>query len=123
MRVVAALCLVLCAACVLKKKKPPDAVVQFELFNSGGRTVTGALLRFDRELEGADHISEHGFSSLTLRMTPADTLRLENGKLYAGQGAHYKVRGVDGPPQLVEGRWIIDGRLDRKLERGEYDED
>ncbi len=79
-RVLATLAILLCAGCVLKKKPPPDAVVQFELFNRGGRAVTGALLRFDRELESADHISEHGFESITLRMTPADTLRLENGK-------------------------------------------
>jgi hypothetical protein len=115
--------LAICAGCVLKKKPPPEAVVQFELFNGGGRTVTGAVLRFDRELESADHISGHGFDSITLRMTPADTLRLEDGRLYRGQRAHYRVRGVDGPPKLVEGRWIVDGRLDRKLERGEYDED
>ena len=72
--------------------------------------MTGVLLRFDREIERADPIGERRFEELTLRIVPADTLRAEGGRLPVGERAVFAVRGVGGPPRLVEGRWIVDGR-------------
>ncbi|MEE8105600.1 MAG: hypothetical protein V3T86_08720 [Planctomycetota bacterium] len=96
------------------------ATVTIELFNRSGSPVTGALMRFDRELKRVDRSSSRGFPDVDLRMSPADTLRLSGGTLQPGETAHYEVEGVDGPPQLLEGRWIEGDAAGREFGRGEF---
>jgi hypothetical protein len=77
--------------------------------------VTGALLRFDRELERTDQISTWGFAERSLRMSPANTLRLEGGRLWPDESVTYDLAGAGGPPRLLAARWIVDGRIGREV--------
>lgn len=99
----------LSAGCGAPPKAPANPA-RITLENRSGTAVTGVLLRFDREIERADPVGERVFERLTLRLAPADTLRIEGGRLGAEQRVTFSVKGIDGPPRVVEGRWIIDGR-------------
>jgi len=97
-----------------------DSTISIELFNRSGAPVSGALMRFDRELKRVDRSSSNGFPDVDLRMSPADTLRLSGGTLQPGETVHYEIEGVGGPPQLVEGRWIEGDAAGREFGRGEF---
>ena len=107
------------AACGARELRNP---VRLTLINRTGAPVTGVLLRFDRDLAAADRVSAQGPADLELRLAPADTLRISGGELLPGSAATYLVRGKDGPPRLLEGRWLIGGRLGRPLDRAEWRE-
>jgi hypothetical protein len=109
---------VLLAACAGPEPANP---VRLTLTNRTGGFVTGALLRFDREIAGADRISTWAFDKTSLRLSPANTLRMEGGRLLPGQGVTYDVTGVEGPPRLLAARWIVDdpGRLGPELSEEE----
>jgi hypothetical protein len=79
------------------------------LVNRTGGEVTGAWLRFDREIASVDVVGEAAFADARLRISPADTLRLGGGRLGPGGRVRYELAGVGGPPRLLEGRWLVDG--------------
>ena len=89
--------------------------VRITLVNRSGAPVTGALLRFDRDIHRVDRLSRRGFEGARLRLDPPDTLRLEGGELEIEEAVTYEVIGVDGPPVLLEGRWLVDGEFGPKL--------
>lgn len=89
--------------------------VRLTLTNRSGRPVTGVMVRFDREISRADRVGEAGFARLTLRLSPADTLRAEEGRLPDGEAIALSVLGRGGPPRVREGRWIVEGRWGPKL--------
>ncbi len=91
------------------------------LTNRSKKTVTGALLRFDRDLSRVDRISSRGFPVLKLRLAPANALRLEGGTLRPGERAVYELVGDGGPPRPTDGRWLIDGRLGPRMMKDEFD--
>ncbi len=107
---------ILLAACSARELKNP---VRLTLTNRSGKTVTGALLRFDRELTRVDLVSDTGFARLKLRLAPANTLRLEDGALPPGGRATYEIFGLGGPPRLREARWLVHGRLGPRLTKDE----
>ena len=118
---IAALALFGMSGCALNTSRDAvNSTISIELFNRSGAPVSGALMRFDRELKRVDRSSSNGFPDVDLRMSPADTLRLSGGTLHPGETAHYEVEGVGGPPQLVEGRWIDGDAAGREFERGEF---
>ena len=83
--------------------------------------MTGALLRFDRELVRTDQVSAWGFEERSLRMSPANTLRLEGGRLWPGESVTYDIAGAGGSPRLLAARWIVDGRLGAELRGEEFE--
>ena len=89
------------------------------LTNRTGRPVTGALLRFDRELVTIDAVSKRRFSRHELRMSPADTLSLQGGTLERGARVAYALTGANGTPALLEGRWLVDGKVGPRFGKGE----
>jgi hypothetical protein len=106
----------LCVLCVFflpACSSPPKELgnpVRLTLKNRTNRSVTGVLLRFDREIKRVDNVSTtRALTRLTLRTAPADTLRAEGGSLQPGAEVVFEVLGRDGPPRPVEGRWIIAG--------------
>jgi len=89
--------------------------VRVTLTNRSGQKTTGVMLRFDREISRADRLGDAGFARLTLRLSPADTLRAEDGSLPAGGAVAFLVLGKAGPPKVLEARWIVQGRWGAKL--------
>ncbi len=108
---------ILLAACSARELKNP---VRLTLTNKSGKTVTGALLRFDRELTRVDLVSDAGFARLKLRIAPANTLRAERGVLRPDGRAVYEVTGEGGPPRILDGRWLIEGRLGPLMTKDEF---
>ena len=51
------------------------------------------------------------FARARLRIRPADTLNLGDGRLGPGESVSYEIAGVGGPPRVVEGRWLVDGAI------------
>lgn len=88
--------------------------IDLELENRTGGPVEGALLRFDRDLATVDRL-EGPFASAELRLAQADTVRLTGGVLPDGSAAVYWIAGRDGAPRLLDARWIVDGRLGRRI--------
>ena len=87
----------------------PGDPLELTLVNRTGGPVAGALLRFDGPLSRVDRLSRDGFSEIRLRVAPADTVRLEGGRLEPAQAATYEIAGVEGPPRLLDARWILEG--------------
>ena len=113
----AALLALVASSCSARELKNP---VRLTLTNRSGKTVTGVILRFDRELTRAERTSANGFISIKLRLAPSDTLRLEGGRLQPGGRTVYQVEGKDGPARPLDGRWLIDGRLGPLLTKDEF---
>jgi len=102
--------------------------VRLTLRNRTGTPVTGVLLRFDREIATVDPVgpAEAGdgdafvFARRRLRHHPADTLRLDRGVLAPGETVSYRIAGRDGPPRVLEARWLVgDGRYGARIGDGE----
>ena len=108
----------LMGACSARELENP---VRLTLTNHSERTVTGALLRFDRDLSRVDRVSSGGFSTLKLRLAPANALRLEGGSLRPGERAVYELEGDGGPPRPLDGRWLVHGRLGARMMKDEFD--
>ncbi|MHC4959555.1 MAG: hypothetical protein ACYTGN_14405 [Planctomycetota bacterium] len=91
--------------------EPPGNPVRLTLRNATERRVTGVLLRFDRPIRRVDNISatRDQLARITLRTSPADTLRAEGGSLQPGETVVFEILGKGGPPLPLDGRWIIDG--------------
>jgi hypothetical protein len=85
--------------------------VRLTLVNRTGGDVTGAWLRFDREIASFDRLGERRFDRARLRIRPADTLNLGDGRLGPGESVSYEIAGVGGPPRVVEGRWLVEGAI------------
>lgn len=107
--------------------------VRLTLRNRTGAPVTGVLLRFDREIATVDvaRVSGSGstgagdgdasvFARRRLRHHPADTLRLDRGVLAPGEAVSYRIAGRDGPPRVLEARWLVgEGRYGARIGDGE----
>jgi len=100
------------AGCGARELKNP---VRLTLTNRSGGVVTGAVLRFDRELARVDRVSGDGFADTRLRTSPANTLRLEGGVVGPSQAVVYELTGRDGPPVLEEGRWLVRGTVGPRI--------
>ena len=102
---------VVVAACSSAPPPPPPNPIRLTIVNRNQENVTGALLRFDRELRRVDRVSSLGIADIQLRLAPADTVRVEGEPLVTGGRSSYRIEGRDGSPRLVEARWLLDGRL------------
>jgi hypothetical protein len=114
----AVLAMLLVAACGSTPEPPPNPI-RLTIVNRHEENVTGALLRFDRELLRVDRVSTMGFREIQLRLAPADTVRVEGEPLVTGGRSSYRIEGRDGSPRLLEARWLLDGRLGPVIDPGE----
>jgi len=102
-------------ACAGTPAGPVAPVTTLGLVNRTGAGVEGAVLRFDRELTRIEQVSSRGFPDRSLRLSPADTVRLAGATLAPGDHATYRFTAAAGPPVLVEARWIVGGKLGPRL--------
>jgi hypothetical protein len=116
-----AVLLLLASGCGGGDRKLNKNPVRLTLTNRSGRDATGVMLRFDREIARADRIGDGGFFTLTLRLAPADALRAEGGTLKRGERMVLEVLGRGGPPRVLEGRWITDGKWGATLGPEEFE--
>ena len=98
--------------------REPQNPARLTLINRTGGDVTGAVLRFDGELARVDPVAG-GFERTSLRLQPADTLRVEGGRLRPGDKATYRVAGRGGPPRLADAVWLVNGKRGRRLHENE----